>query len=214
MQLQLEEYMKEKFPNLELKPPLFYNWNISIRFELGVEWDKAYDYPNNPYILRCYKRAITLFESVHSPSDDIYVVVDVNDYDKGKNINRRLKNFPPFVDKSLLYKLNHKVIPYVFPEDDKEGLYKTHRFILKCRTSDFKYIPLLKAICNHDLGIKPSFFNRVYFVNTNKNTIFHVYDDRGCDLLATSPETIRDLYKKYNDWILDFDRLEIDKVFN
>jgi Domain of unknown function (DUF3885) len=80
-------------------------------------------------------------------------------------------------------------MPYIFPEDDEEGIYKTYRFTLKCETSDFKYIPLLKAICNQDLGIKPSIFHRVYFININKNTIFHVYDDRGCDLLATSPET-------------------------
>ena len=40
-------------------------------------------------------------------------------------------------------------------------------------------------------------------------TNFHVYDDRGCDLLATSPETIRDIYDKYNDWILDYDRNEL-----
>lgn len=212
--MQLNEYMKDKFPNLELRSPLFYSWDIGIRFELGVEWKSEYDYPNSPYLLGCYKRSITLFEALHSPTDDIFIVVDVNDYDKGKNIKRKLNNFSPFVEKSLLYKLNHSIFPYIFPEDDEEGTYKTHRFTLKCKTSDFKYIPLLKAICNQDLGIKPSMFHRVYFININKNTIFHVYDDRGCDLLATSPETIRDIYKRYNDWILDYDRPEIDKVFN
>lgn len=65
-------------------------------------------------------------------------------------------------------------------------------------------------MCNQDMGIKPSFFNRVYFINLNRKTIFHVYDDRGCDLLATSLETIRDVYVKYNEWILDYDRKETD----
>jgi hypothetical protein len=54
----------------------------------------------------------------------------------------------------------------------------------------------------------------VYFININKKTIFHVYDDRGCDVLATLPETIRDMYERYNDWILDYDKPEIDKVFD
>lgn len=111
------------------------------------------------------------------------------------------------------YKIKHKKIPYIFPEDDEAGTYKTHRFTLKCKTSELKYIPLLKAICNQDLGIRPSIFHRVYFINTSRRTIFHVYDDRGCDLLATSPETIRDIYINYNDWILDYDRNEIDEVF-
>lgn len=109
--------------------------------------------------------------------------------------------------------MQHQALPYIFPEDDEEGSYKTHRFILTCKTSDFRYVALLKAICNKELGLKPSLFHRVYFINRNRNTIFHVYDDRGCDVLATSPATIRDVYYKYNDWILDYDRPEIEKVF-
>lgn len=74
----LKDYMDETFPKLELKPPLSYNWGIGIRFELGVERNREYDNPNNLYLLGCYKRAITLFEALHSPLDDLLVVVDVN----------------------------------------------------------------------------------------------------------------------------------------
>ncbi|MFF3025689.1 DUF3885 domain-containing protein [Gottfriedia sp. NPDC057948] len=119
---------------------------------------------------------------------------DVNDFERGKQIKRKLVNFPPYVEKSLLYKLKHQTKPYVFPEDDEEGTHKTHRFSLKCNTNEFKYHSLLKAICNHYLGISPRVFHRVYFININKKTIFHIYDDRGCDLLATSPDTLRDIY--------------------
>lgn len=212
--MQLNDFMHKTFPHLELRPPLFYSWDIGIRFELGVEWKREYDYPNNPYVLGCYKRAITLFEAIHSPTEDILVVIDVNDFNKGKNFRRQLKNYSPYVKRSLLFKLKHQVLPYIFPEDDEEGKYKTHRFTLKCKTSDFKYVPLLKTICNQDLGLKPSIFHRVYFININRKTIFHVYDDRGCDLLAPSPDSIRDIYKKYNAWILDYDKPEIDQVFN
>jgi Domain of unknown function (DUF3885) len=212
--MNFKEFMQETFPNLELRPPLFYSWSIGIRFELGVEWKREYDYPNNPYVLGCYKRANTLFEALHSPTDDIFVVIDVNDFDKGKTIKRELNNFSPYVEKSFLYRLKHQKIPYIFPEDDEEGTYRTHRFTLKCKTTDFKFQPMIKAICNQDLGLKPSIYHRVYFININKKTIFHVYDDRGCDLLATSPETIRDMYELFNEWILDYDRPEIDKVFN
>lgn len=211
--MQLKDFMNDNYPNLELRPPLFYSWDIGIRFELGLEWKSGYDYPNNPYVLGCYKRAITLFESLHPPTEDIFVVMDVNDFDKGKNFKHQLKNFPRYVKKSLLFKLKHQELPYIFPEDDEERMFKTHRFTLKCKTSDFKYVPLLKAICNKDLGLKPNIPHRVYFININRKTIFHVYDDRGCDLLATSPTTIKDVYIRYNDWILNYDRLEIDKVF-
>jgi hypothetical protein len=210
----LNNFMDETFPKLELKPPLFYSWDIGIRFELGVEWKREYDDPNTTYLLGCYKRAITLFEALHSPSDDIFVVLDVNHSDKRKHLRYKLNNFSPYVDKSLLYKLKHQMMPYIFPEDDDEGTYKTHRFTLLCKTKEVKYKPLIKAICNQDLGIRPRLFHRVYFINLNKKTIFHVYDDRGCDVLATSIEAISDLYETYNGWILDYDKPEIDKVFN
>lgn len=215
VEMRLNGYMLETFPNLELRPPLFYNGDIGIRFKLGVNYDCNNIYENCPYLEGVYNRAITLFQSLHSKTDDIYIVVDVNDFADGETFKHKLNIFSKYVkEKSDLFKLQKNTIPYVFPEDDEDGLYKTHRFTLKCKVSDLKYIPMLKAICNQDMGIKPSIFHRVYFINVNKNTIFHIYDDRGCDVLATFPNTIRDMYHTYNDWILDYDRNKIDKVFN
>ncbi len=215
VEMRLKEYMLETFPNLELRPPLFYNGDIGIRFKLGVNYDCTNIYENCPYLEGVYNRAITLFQSLHSKTDDMYIVVDVNDYADGETFKHKLNIFSKYVkEKSDLFKLQKNTIPYVFPEDDEDGLYKTHRFTLKCKVSDLKYIPMLKAICNQDMGIKPRIFHRVYFININKNTIFHIYDDRGCDVLATSPNTIRNMYHTYNDWILEYNRNKIDKVFN
>lgn len=212
--MQINEYIQNTFPELELRPPLFYNWETGIRFELGVDYTHKEAYENSLYLQKTYKRAITLFKSLHDPNEDIYVAVDVNDYADGKTFRHKLKIFSPYIkEKKTLYKLKHSVIPYVFSDDNEDEPYKTHRFFIKCKTSDLKYIPMLKAICNHDIGIKPSLFHRVYFINIKRKTVFHVYDDRGCDLLAASTETIRDVYIEYNSWVLDYDREEIDKTF-
>ena len=200
VEMRLREYMLETFPNLELRPPLFYNGDIGIRFKLGVNYDCTNIYENCPYLEGVYNRAITLFQSLHSKTDDMYIVVDVNDYADGETFKHKLNIFSKYVkEKSDLFKLQKNTIPYVFPEDDEDGVYKTHRYTLKCKVSDLKYIPMIKAICNQDMGIKPRIFHMVYFININKNTIFHIYDDRGCDVLATSPNTIRDMYHTYND---------------
>ncbi|MEE3808726.1 MULTISPECIES: DUF3885 domain-containing protein [Lysinibacillus] len=210
----LNDYMNENFPSLLLRPPLFYNWEIGIRFELGVERARDCDYEDRLYIQEVYKRAVTLFEALHLQDEEIFMVVDVNDFGGRKTYQHKARIFSPYIyDKSVLYKLKHTEMSSIFPEDDEDGKYKTHRFTLACKTSDLKYIPLLKAVCNQDLGIQPSIFHRIYFLNIKKKTIFHVYDDRGCDLLATSPESIRDIYYTYNDWILDYDKDKIDKVF-
>jgi len=212
--MEFEKYMETKFPNLSLRPALFYSWDIGIRFELGTEWKREYCNGNSPYHKGVYHRAVTLFKASHLEDEEIFIVANVNDYGDKKTFEHKIKVFYSYVkDKNVLYKLKHKVIPYIFPEDDEEGKYKTHRFILKCKTSDIKYVSLLKAICNQDLGIKPSIIHDVFFINIKRETIFHVYDDRGCDLLSNSTETIRDIYNKYTQWILDYDRVEIDSVF-
>ena len=35
--MELKYFMEENYPNLELRPPLFYSWDIGIRFEVGVD---------------------------------------------------------------------------------------------------------------------------------------------------------------------------------
>lgn len=212
--MELEKFMAANFPNLVLTPPLFYNWDIGIRFELGVNWKREENKEDSVYLRGVYDRAITLFKSLHQEDEEILVVVNVHDFGGKWAFREKLNIFSRYVrDKSVLYKLQHKMIPYIIPEDNEDGKYKTHRFILKCKTSDIRYVSLLKAICNTDVGIKPSIDNRVFFINVKKETIFHVYDDRGCDLVAKSTEIIRGIYAEYNDWILDYDREKIDEVF-
>lgn len=209
----LNNYINENFLNLELRPPLFYNWNIGVRFELGTNFQKACAYENSPYLQGVYKRAVTIFESLHANGDDILIVVDVNNYGNSNPLKHRLNIFSRYVkEKSILQRLNQETFPWN-SGDDEESEFKTHRFTLKCKPYDFKYVPMLKAICNRDMGLKPIIVNRVYFININRKTIFHIYDDRGCDLIATSSETIRDVYEKHNNWILDYDRNEIDMIF-
>jgi hypothetical protein len=53
-----DQFMSNHFPNLILRPPLLYNWNVGIRFELGDS--NAYDLDKNFYMERVYKRAIPL----------------------------------------------------------------------------------------------------------------------------------------------------------
>ncbi|MFT8310589.1 MAG: DUF3885 domain-containing protein [Sporolactobacillus sp.] len=204
----LNDYLSAIYPGLDLAPGLFYRWNIGIRFELGINYDSSKAYKNSPYLQDVYHRAITLFQAVNASTDELILVVDVNEFKKHK-----VNVFSKYVkDQSMLYHLQQMTIPDVCNEDDDEPD-TIQRFTLHCRMSDIKYMPMLKAICNQDMAVKPSISHCVYSVNISKNTIFYVYDDRGCDLIASDPESIRPMYCDYNDWILDYDREAIDKVF-
>jgi hypothetical protein len=102
-------------------------------------------------------------------------------------------------------------------EDYKDEV--THRFVLSCQKSDLRYIQLLSAI-SKGLGASISYFKRLsskwvryIFCNLTKKIIFHMYDDRGCDVIASDKEDIRFLYQKCNGWILDYDREKIESLF-
>lgn len=213
--MEFTDFMQENFRDLELTPPLFYNWDVGIRFELGVNYKRGECSPNSPYLKGVYHRAITLFNSLHLQEDEIFLVVNVHDFGKNTNLRRKLNIFSKYTkNQSALNKLKHLTLPYIIPEDDEDGNYRTHRFVLKCKVSDLRYMPLLKAICNTDMGYKPAIHHDVFFISLENKTIFHVYDDRGCDLVAASKEDIRHMYNTHNDWILDYDRDEIDQVFS
>lgn len=206
-----EQFLNTKFPGLTLEPPLYYSWDASIRFELGVSEGDGSIHENPDYLPGVYKRAVTLFNAVHSPGDEIYLIADVIRFPDSGAFNRKIHIFSKYVKKTaVLHKLQEKTIAVNDPDGDE---YTTHRFSLKCNVRDIAYIPLLKAICNQDMGIKPKIYHRVYFVNMSKDTIFYVYDDRGCDIAGSTPGDVRNLYETYNDWILDYDRKEIDEVF-
>ncbi len=55
--------------------------------------------------------------------------------------------------------------------------------------------------------------SNVYFLNSRKNVLFHLCDDRGADVVAADQELLRPLYESCKEWILDYDRERIDLIF-
>ena len=110
----------------------------------------------------------------------------------------------------------------MFSEGDDEDYEDmvTHRFVLSCKKSDIRYHQLLSAISYEDFPHPTRILKRnysssydIYFVNVTKKMIYHLYDDRGCDVIASNKEDLRQLYVDCNDWILDYDRDQIDQLF-
>lgn len=54
----------------------------------------------------------------------------------------------------------------------------------------------------------------VYFINLDKQIIFHMYDDRGLDIIASKIEVLKSVYFKFNHLLLEVNRNEIDKNFS
>ena len=55
--------------------------------------------------------------------------------------------------------------------------------------------------------------SNVYLLNSQKDVLFHLYDDRGADVVAADREILRPLYESCKAWILEYDREKIDAAF-
>lgn len=208
----LENYIKVNFPGLLFRKPLFYNSKIGIRFEIGCP---DIDYLDKRYMEFVFIRSIMLFQELFHPETDIYLVVNAHRWKEDKVNENQVKDVlrTYLKTKELYGEIDFLKLPYIYQEKDEEILTDTYRYCLACKVKDIDCKGLLKAIGNQDMGTEPSFKDEVYFINRNDNVIYHLYDDRGLDIVSNKRETLEKIYVEYNHWILDYDRERIDKTF-
>jgi hypothetical protein len=77
----------------------------------------------------------------------------------------------------------------------------------------FRYSAIMEGIANSDHARTPSVSSRVYFLNPATDVIMHMYDDRGLDIIAARRETLVPLYRSFNEWVLEYNREKISKLF-
>ncbi|MHA7966805.1 DUF3885 domain-containing protein [Paenibacillus sp. CAU 1782] len=211
--MDLDHYLSSHFESLSQCKPLFYSWDIGIRFELGAP--PVYDQNKSRYMQGVYDRAILIYEHLHQRNDKLLLVTNAHFGNQTTVLKRAPKLYRRYIpDKGVLRRLQHKAIVHAFADSKEIDDNETNWFTLECHGRDITYRGLIKAICNHDVGIKPSIFHDVFFINVTTGTIFHIYDDRGCDVISASKDALMSIYEKYNDWILDYDRAWIDETFN
>lgn len=192
---ELKKYIKDNFDKQELSPPLFYNTELGIRFELGE--DSPY-IEEKHYMNRVYYRSITLFKEIFSFNDSIYLVWFVKP-DRKMKATGVLKKY--IKNSALKYCLSVEKIR-------REGEVFL-KMALKCHVKDIKIEKMLEAIANQDMNIHPKLGCECYFINTKKKIIYYMYDDRGLDVVANSVDKLIPIYKQYSEWVLPYDKKEI-----
>ena len=188
-------FLDNNFKGLKVRTPLFYSWNIGLRFDLQIETTNDED-----YFQEVNYRASSIFQYIFEATDSILLVFMDYKYRRSKI---RLSNYIFKQVKNL----------------KKSDLCFTKEKLYYSGTSNICIIKF-NAIANSDFEDREPRLDKfcfsskeVYFVNLSKKIIFNMYDDRGLDIIASDKEILRSLYEKYNDWILNYDRGKIDKVF-
>ncbi|MCA1060153.1 DUF3885 domain-containing protein [Rossellomorea aquimaris] len=218
----LTNFMQSYFNGLILRPPLFYSSEFGLRFEISMPGE---EHINKENLKQIKERTTSLFDHVFHDSDDILLITDVNTVEEDRFLEKRpTKVYQKYIrHKDTLYKLQYKLLPWVFQhvDDEEDDNMVTHRFILPCQKRDIRYQQLLMAISYEDFTHPTQLLKgfqhaglEIYFVNVTRKIIYHLYDDRGCDIIASDKEDIRSLYNDRNDWILDYDRQRIENMMN
>ena len=201
----LQDLLRNHFKGLVLRSPLFYNAQFGIRFDL-----QTCSNADEEYFRAGLSRAQAIFWKVFAPEDN--AIVFVQEY-KYKPRQRLKKN--SFVFKKLkTTKAQYGKVKNLYEENQIHN-----SFVGQIDLGKSDIINVLREIQDRDFYYRRKTRNRsgstfaveVYFINVERRIIFYMYDDRGVDVIASKMEDLVELYRELNDWILDYDRKEIDE---
>jgi len=209
----LPGYLETHFPPLAwpkiMMGPVFHSWPIALRFELGGR-------DNLPTV--CAK-ATALYEAAFTPGDMCAVAA-------GRFIQRIR---PPRL--VVPAQPSHDLFGFAAAqglgvgaaeqrkevvERGSEDPYDDGTWVLEwaCRRArTFGHARILEGIANCDHLVEPWIDDRVYFVAPKKGLLFHMYDDRGLDMVAADRAMLAPIYRRFEQWLLDDFRERMDETF-
>ncbi|WP_018885520.1 DUF3885 domain-containing protein [Paenibacillus massiliensis] len=208
----IDSFLKEHFDGNDLKKPLFYNSRIAIRFEMGANVEEP-----EARAAQVKQRAVALYNALNQPEDDVLVVLFMDKWmDEPVDALEQgvTEAFNTYIDQNHIGPLGKKEQEYRYKEPDDSDDVMTIRYAVRVKSRYVKIADLMEAIAKQTLGVEPTVDGDIYVLNTTNRTIFHLYDDRGLDIVAADREMLRTIYEQYNGWILDYDRDRIDATFN
>lgn len=184
-----------------LKHPLFYHAPIAIRFEIGGAEPVYLEAggTNPAYICGALTRALSIYEALPEKPHIL-----------------RIDGYPDGETKEELTKIicRHTGLPEPHEIRTETIEEKAERLELYWNLSQMDFVPetLLREIIRSDIGGWNGLSSNVFFL-ADGPVLYHLYDDRGLDVLGGTQETLLPLYTRFSDWILDYDRAQIDAVF-
>ena len=190
--------------------PLFYNSKVAIRFNIGDNENEVYldenekDFTVNPeYASACLERAQQIYQTLRSAPN--VLVIEGYLYE-----NDSVEDFINTVITATDLQHPQETKIEKISEEDEEF----NHIFLCWELNEFNPDKLLQEIIIADLGNGNHFLtSSVYFICSEDNILFHLYDDRGADLCAEKAESISHIYKQLNHLILEYDREKIDSIF-
>lgn len=203
--MELKEFMKKHYNDLSLTPDFYHQWKVGIHVELGND---IYQMDDNEQINMkrfntVYKQVSDIVPLIFKKTDDVLVVVNSYPHETNKVVYPNF--FKRYVkDQTTKYSLRLHEFQWQFDED----FLFVQQMTFSCKVSDLKIQYLLKALIHEDFySLQPRLRKKhclyapdVFLVNVNTHCIFHLYDDRGCEIINTDLEMHEKLLDIFNGW--------------
>ncbi len=182
---------------------LYYQHTYALRLELagaGSFLDR---------FLQALHRAETVCEDVFAGVDDLYVCLSSYQYQSmtewARPLLASLRQCGIQVPRA---RQTWRQPDEGFPDQGGQRAFLSFRF----EKSDLR--KFLWGSAAKDFGyIAPSLHAHAYIYSPTKRFLVLPYDDRGTDIIGCDRVSIEPLYRKYNAWLLDYDRERMDAVF-
>ncbi|WGI20374.1 DUF3885 domain-containing protein [Amylibacter sp. IMCC11727] len=199
-----QDRLEQTFGRHDFPNGMFYEFDFGLRFELGGEISFA-----NPIrrFLQAHSRANEIAQFVFKPSKELYAVTVCwgNKEGTSSDLSRLGGIFPKF---------NKNNYDFAIDESSEEVGEDVDYWFLNQITEPEQITELLWLDIASEMMIMPAADGHSTFLVDFDNAVaVNAYDDRGMDVIAMNKQKLAGAYKKFNDWLLDYDRKEMDTMF-
>ena len=203
--MQITKLMDEHYKGLLLTPRIYHSLDLGIHIELGEDIYQINDDGklNMKRFHTVYRQVAEIFPLLFKKTDDVIVVVNSYPSETNKIV------YPNFFQRYVKvqqrkYSLRMHEFIWQFDEDDVF----VQQMELFCKVSDLKLEYLLKTLIHEDFySLNPRLRKKyciyapdIFFVNVRTKCIFHIYDDRGCEIMNTDVKLHKELVEYFKEW--------------
>jgi hypothetical protein len=185
--------------------------DVRLRFELGGEvFDNTVQ--QIPRFLQAHRRASALADALFS-GNCMAVVAWGGNPPNASGLSDGVKNgFEALQFTGFGVPCINEWQATLYPDPDDEA----HVWALRsCDLGNGKVArdTLLWHAVAHEMPIYPKASVLTFLLDPSASVMLHVYDDRGMDVIAFDPAKLDGLHSNFSEWLLDYDRERMAKLF-
>lgn len=197
------EKLQRTFGINPLPYSLFHQFEFALRFELGGDQFGM----NQPIrrFLQAHERASSIAEISFGNATDVHAFIIAWGDETGPSCDfSRLKFVLPNVGRGDFTE---------FPQSDTDEDVREFWHFAPI-TDPVQIRELLWLDIANEMPVEPASGGcSTWLFDFDNEIILDAYDDRGLDIISTKRTALQPLYEKFADWLLDFDREEMDAAF-